>query len=157
MDRIPDTVMNGTETTERAEAADTTTALPAEDLSEKATDKEQTSAQTSKDPLAGLTTYTKRLLPESLSSPYPHGLITGEPRTPAQQEAFEARKAEILRTMSDQQIEERYQDTAKKVEEALKEIEEGNERVAKEIEAANKTRETERKVWASLKKAGAEG
>ena len=102
-------------------------------------------------------TYTKRLLPTSLFSNYPHGLITGQPRSPSQQAAFEARKAEILGSMSDDQIEERYQETAKKVEDAMKEIEEGNERLDREAERARKTRETERKAWANLKKADAEG
>ena len=108
-----------------------------------------------KAPIAVPATHAKRLLPESLSSTFPHGLITGEPRTPAQLAAFESRKAEILRTLSDQQIEERYQETVKKVEATMREIEEGNEKVDREVEAAQKTRETERKAWANLKKAGA--
>lgn len=109
------------------------------------------------EPRAVLTTFPKRLLPESLSSTYPHGLITGEPRTPAQQEAFESRKAEILRTMSDLQIEEHYQETVKKVNATMREIGEGNEKADREVEAAQKTRETERKAWANLRKAGADG
>lgn len=114
-------------------------------------------ANISHEPIAVPTAHAKRLLPESLASTHPHGLITGEPRTPAQQEAFESRKAEILRTMSDEQIEERYQETVKQVEATMREIEEGNEKVDREVEAARKTRETERKAWANLKKAGSEG
>ena len=59
--------------------------------------------------------------------------------------------------MSDQQIEERYQETANKVQDLFEKIREGNERADRDVEAARKTRETERKVWAQLKGAGAEG
>ncbi|KAL8824122.1 MAG: hypothetical protein Q9191_005289, partial [Dirinaria sp. TL-2023a] len=96
-------------------------------------------------------TYPKRLLPPSLSSSCPHGLITNQPRTPSQQAAFENRKQEILQTMSDEEIEAKYQETVQKVETALRGIKDGNERVDKQVEAKMKTRETERKVWPRLK------
>ena len=119
--------------------------------------KESPSANPTEDAPGSPETCIKRLLPSSLSSAYPHGLITGQPRTTSQQAAFESRKAEILQTMSDEQIGERYQETAKRVGNVLKEIEEGNERVDREIEVARKTRETERKAWANLKKADTKG
>ena len=96
-------------------------------------------------------TYPKRLLPASLSSSYEHGLITNQPRTPSQQASFENRKQEILQTMSDDEIEARYQETVRKIEAVLREIKEGNERVDKEVEGLRKTRELERKVWGRLK------
>ena len=102
-------------------------------------------------------TFTKRLLPESLSSAFPHGLITGEARSAPQQAALDARKSEIVATMTDEQIEERYQATAKKVQDLLEEIKDGNEKVDKQIEDAKKTREMERRAWLGMKKAAAEG
>ena len=102
-------------------------------------------------------TFTKRLLPESLSSTFPHGLITGEARSAGQQAAFDARKSEIIATMTSEQIEERYQDTAKKVQDLLEEIKDGNEKIDKQIEDAKKTREMERRAWLGMKKAAAEG
>ncbi|KAL8784084.1 MAG: hypothetical protein Q9195_009193 [Heterodermia aff. obscurata] len=106
-------------------------------------------------PLEG--TFTKRLLPESLSSAFPHGLITGEARSAVQQAALDARKSEILSTMTAEQIEEKYQETAKKVQDLLEEIRDGNEKVDKQIEDAKKTREMERRAWLGMKKAAAEG
>lgn len=102
-------------------------------------------------------TFTKRLLPGSLSSRFPHGLITGEARSPIQQAAFDTRKSEILSTMTAEQIEDRYQETAKKVQELLEEIKDGNEKIDKQIEDAKKTREMERRAWLGMKKAAAEG
>ena len=101
--------------------------------------------------------YTKRLLPNSLSSPYPHGLITSEDRTDEQQAALDARKSDILSTMTNEQIEQRYQATAKKVQHLLQEINAGNERIDKEVEDAKKTREMERRAWLGMKKAAADG
>lgn len=101
--------------------------------------------------------YTKRLLPDSLSSPYSHGLITGEARTDEQQAALDARKSEILSTMTNEQIEQRYQATAKKVQGLLQEIKAGNEKIEKEVEDAKKTREMERRAWLGMKKAAADG
>ena len=102
-------------------------------------------------------TYTKRLLPNTLSSPYPHGLITGEPRTTEQQAVLDARKAEILATMTVEQIQDSYQETVKQVQAALQEIKDGNDKIDKEIADAKKTRETERRAWLGMKKAAAEG
>lgn len=101
--------------------------------------------------------YPKRLLPESLSSTLPHGLITGEARTAEQQAAFDARKSEILSTMTAEQIEEKYLETVRKVQDLLQEIKDGHEKVDKEVEDAKKTREMERRAWLGMKKAAAEG
>lgn len=94
--------------------------------------------------------YPKRLLPPSLSSTYPHGLITNEPRTPSQQTLFENRKQEILRTMSDEEIEASYRETVQHVEAVLREIKEGNEKIDQDVATKMKTRETERKAWARV-------
>ena len=99
------------------------------------------------------TTYTKRLLPDSLTSRFPHGLITGEPRSTEQQAALDTRKAEILASMTAEQIEESYQKTAKKIQDVLQDIKEGNNKVDKDIEDAKKTREMERRAWLGMKKA----
>lgn len=101
--------------------------------------------------------YTKRLLPDSLSTPYPHGLITGEARTDEQQAALDARKSEILSTMTNEQIEQRYQATVRKVQDLLQEIKADNEKTDKEVEDAKKTREMERRAWLGMKKAATEG
>lgn len=148
---------NGTKSPHHSTSASLILDPPADAPSQSTRPTDDQNTVLSQEPRAMPTTYPKRLLPESLSSTYPHGLITGVPRTPAQQEAFESRKAEILRTMSDPQIEERYQEIVKKVDATMREIGEGNEKVDREVEAAQKTRETERKAWANLKKAGAEG
>ena len=116
-------------------------------------------SRTDAEPAASPTvkSYTKRLLPESLSSLYPHGLITGEARTAEQQAALDARKSEILSTMTDEQIEEKYQSTVKEVQNILQEIKDGNERIDKEVDNAQKTRAMERKAWLGMCKAGEEG
>lgn len=101
--------------------------------------------------------FGKRGLPESLSSHHPHGLITGKARSPEQQAALEARKAEIRATMTAEEIEGSYQETVKKVHDVLKEIKDGNEKIDKEIEDAKKTREMERRAWLGMKKAAAKG
>ena len=101
--------------------------------------------------------FPKRGLPDSLSSSQSHGLITGEARSADQQAALEARKAEILSTMTTEQIEETYQDTAKKIHHLLQEIKDDNEKIDRELEEAKKTREMERRAWLGLKKAAAEG
>ena len=158
METKPDTAPNGAACSAHPEptfsTADTTSNPPQPEFQ---LSRESSSANPTEDVAGSPRTYPKRLLPSSLSSAYPHGLITSQPRTTSQQAAFESRKAEILQTMSDEQIEERYQETVKKVEIVLKEIEEGNERIDREIEAARKTRETERKAWANLKNADTEG
>ena len=158
METKPDTALNGAASPDHPEPTlSTADAATNPRPPENPLSKGSPSANLTDDAASSPKIYTKRLLPSSLSSAYPHGLITSQPRTTSQQAAFEARKAEILQTMSSEQIEERYQETAKKVENVLKEIEEGNERVDREIEAARKTRETERKAWANLKKADTEG
>lgn len=152
-----DTTMNGTGTPLHDPTAAPAASSANTDPVPSTSAVEPTSTAAINEAAAPPTTHPKRLLPESFSSTYPHGLITGEPRGPSEQEAFEARKAEILNTMSDQEIEERYQDTAKKVEEVMKYIEQGNETVDREVEGAKKTRETERKAWENMKKLGANG
>ena len=98
-----------------------------------------------------LRTYVKRGLPQSLASTYPHGHISGHPRSPAEQRAFEARKVTILRSMNAEQIEVAYQDTVKRVLSVLEDDRKKNEEVDREIEKATKQREMERKIFWKMK------
>ena len=98
-----------------------------------------------------LRTYAKRGLPQSLASTYPHGHISGHPRSPAEQRAFEARKVTILRSMNAEQIEAAYQDTVKRVLSILEDDRKRNEEVDREIEKATKQREMERKIFWKMK------
>ncbi|KAG7007461.1 hypothetical protein G7Y79_00009g025700 [Physcia stellaris] len=142
-----------------APAPDSTSQPLASEEQPPATIPETTSvpSQAQPNPRPAERPYTKRLLPDSLSSPYPHGLITGEARTEEQQAALDVRKSEILSTMTNDQIELRYQATAKKVQDLLQEIKAGNEKIEKEVENAKKTREMERRAWLGMKKAAADG
>jgi hypothetical protein len=98
-----------------------------------------------------LRTHVKRDLPQSLASTYPHGHISGHPRSPPSQRAFEARKATILRTMTAEQIETAYQETVKKVTVILDEDRKKNEEIDREVEKLRKQRETERKVFRKMR------
>ncbi|MCJ1228578.1 hypothetical protein MMC12_005239 [Toensbergia leucococca] len=95
--------------------------------------------------------YPKRGLPPSLSSTYPHGLITGQPRTPTQQAAFSTRKAEILRTMSAEQMERAYWEVVGRIEGVLEEARRENEEVERDKVVLIKQREMERRIfWKAL-------
>ena len=98
-----------------------------------------------------LRTHPKRDLPQSLASTYPHGHISGHPRSPAEQRAFEARKTTILRSMNAEQIEAAYQDTVKRVVSVLDDDRKKNEEVDREVEKATKQREMERKIFWKMK------
>lgn len=102
-----------------------------------------------------LRTYPKRNLPPILSSTYPHGHISGLPRTGAQQAAFEARKAEIRQTMSGAQIEARYQEIVKEIRRVLEEARIRTEEVEREMEQLRNQREMERRIWEKLREGGA--
>lgn len=95
--------------------------------------------------------HPKRGLPQSLSSTTPHGLITGLARTPSQQRAFAARKAEIVRTMTPEQIEARYQDTVVQIRRVLDENRDLAEKVESEMEGLRLQREMERGIWEKLR------
>ncbi|MCJ1255340.1 hypothetical protein MMC24_003156 [Lignoscripta atroalba] len=103
-------------------------------------------------------TYPKRGLPPSLSSTYPHGHISGRPRSPNTQRSFEARKATILRNMNAAQIEDAYQDTVGKINAILEEDRKRNEEVDREVEKLRKQREMERKLfWKMMEESGRKG
>lgn len=94
-----------------------------------------------------LRTHLKRDLPPSLASTYQHGHISGRPRSPGSQRAFEARKANILRTMTAEQIETAYQETVKKITAVLEEDRKKNEEIDREVEKLTKQREMERRIF----------
>ncbi|MCJ1327173.1 hypothetical protein MMC10_003840 [Thelotrema lepadinum] len=91
--------------------------------------------------------YPKRGLPPSLSSTYPHGLISGSHRSPRDQEAFDYRKASILQTMNKTQIEEAYWETVGKINALLEDDRKKNEEVEREMKKLVDQRELERKLF----------
>ena len=96
---------------------------------------------------SNLRTHLKRDLPQSLASTYPHGHISGHPRSPTAQRAFETRKLNILRTMNAEQIEVAYQETVQKIKVVLDEDRKKNEEIDREIKKLTKQREMERKIY----------
>ncbi|MCJ1337835.1 hypothetical protein MMC09_003119 [Bachmanniomyces sp. S44760] len=99
-----------------------------------------------------LRTHSKRLLPPSLhlSSTYPHGHISGHPRSPTCAAAFQSRKATILSTMTPNEIEARYREIARKVEEVVNDAESRRAEVERECERLRKQRDVERRVFRKL-------
>ncbi|KAI4211299.1 MAG: hypothetical protein LQ351_005854 [Letrouitia transgressa] len=108
---------------------------------------------------SSLRTHLKRFLPESLSSTYPHGLLSGHPRTTEQQEAFEARKAEVRHSMTKNQMEKAYEDVTERIRELMEQRERMEKEVEKRIEVLKAEREVERRVLGKFKgrKGGAGG
>lgn len=106
-----------------------------------------------------LRTYPKRGLPPILSSTYPHGHISGHPRSPSQERAFQSRKAEILRTMTASQIEAKYQETVAETRKVLEENKKEMEIWEREYQGLEAQRELERRLWKTLReqKEGSEG
>ncbi|MCJ1265517.1 hypothetical protein MMC22_005397 [Lobaria immixta] len=100
---------------------------------------------------SSLRTHAKRGLPSNLSSTIPHGHISGYARTPSQERAFAARKAEILRTMTPEQIEARYQDTVAQIRRVLEENRILADKVDSEMEGLRLQREMERGIWEKLR------
>ena len=100
-----------------------------------------------KTPPTGPGVYPKRGLPAYLTSTYPHGLISGKPRSSRAQEAFDYRKASILRTMTKEQIEEAYWETAAKINALLEDDKKKNEEVEREMKKINDQRQLERKLF----------
>ncbi|KAL8920703.1 MAG: hypothetical protein Q9172_004388 [Xanthocarpia lactea] len=98
-----------------------------------------------------LRTHTKRNLPSTLSSTYPHGLLSGHPRTASQQASFDAQKREILNSMTAEQIEKRYGEMTEKVKGLLEEEERKGREVDEKIEALKMERDVERRVWERVK------
>jgi hypothetical protein len=95
-------------------------------------------------------TYPKRDLPEFTSN-YPHGLVSGEPRSAAAQKALDARKAMILRTMTETQIEEAYQETVAKIKARLEEDKKKNDEIDRGLVVMEQQRELERKIFTKYK------
>ena len=90
--------------------------------------------------------FPKRGLPEFLSSAYPHGHLSGKPRSTSQQHVFELKKANVLETMDAAQIEAAYQETVRKVLDVLEQNRRLNEETDRKVENLKKSRETELKV-----------
>ena len=84
----------------------------------------------------------------TLSSTYPHGHISGHPRTGDHLESFDARKAEILATMSVDEIKKKYEEVASKVVEVFQESERKRKEVDEAIESKKMARDMERRVHA---------
>ena len=99
-----------------------------------------------------LRTHPKRLLPSHLASTYPHGHLSGHPRTGDTLHSFEARRQEILRTMTAAQIEKRYEEVAAQVVDFLEEAERRGREVEGEKEKLRMEREMERRVWGKLRR-----
>ena len=106
-----------------------------------------------------LRTYHKRGLPSILSSTYPYGHISGRPRSPSQERAFQSRKAEILRTMTASQIEAKYQETVAEIRKVMEESKKEMDLWEREYQALIDQRELERRLWKTLReqKEGSEG
>jgi hypothetical protein len=98
-----------------------------------------------------LRTHPKRDLPDSFASTYPHGHISGHPRPPHAQRAFEARKGTILRTMNAVQIEDAYQEAVKKVRAILDEDRKRNEEIDREVDKMTQQRAMEKKIFLKLR------
>lgn len=98
-----------------------------------------------------LRTHPKRGLPPTLASTYPHGHISGHPRSASQQQAFEARKEEILKTMTKADIERRYEEKVKEIRGVMEDNERRGREVGGEIEKLRMEREMERRVWGKLR------
>ncbi|CAF9916129.1 hypothetical protein IMSHALPRED_002985 [Imshaugia aleurites] len=102
--------------------------------------------------LSPLRTHPKRGLPPTLASTYPHGHISGHPRSASQQASLDARKAEILRTMgSSKEIERAYEVVVGRIREELEECERRGREVEGEMEKLRMEREMERRVWGKLR------
>ena len=94
-----------------------------------------------------LRTFRKRDLPDFLSSTYPYGQLSGQPRSRPQQSTFNIRKASILENMDAAQIETAYQATVSKVLAVLEQNRRENEEIDRKVESLKKSRETEVKVF----------
>ncbi|CAD6582257.1 MAG: hypothetical protein ASARMPREDX12_000886 [Alectoria sarmentosa] len=103
---------------------DTPPSPPLPSKSQPPTQPSHQTAESASIPLnSPLRTHPKRGLPPTFASTYPHGHISGYPRTAEQQAAFDVRKAEILRTMGSKDIEKAYEDVVRKIREELDESE----------------------------------
>ncbi|MCJ1238840.1 hypothetical protein MMC14_006831 [Varicellaria rhodocarpa] len=93
-------------------------------------------------------------MPSMLASryPIPHSLASDRPpRSRSQQRIFEARKVNLMRTMTLGQIETRYEEVAKKINDIVETDRKKNEEIDREIEKLEKQREMERKLFWKMK------
>ena len=97
-----------------------------------------------------LRTHPKKGLPIGLSSTYPHGHISGHPRTLMQQAAFEARKQEILQTLTAAEIDDHYTEVCEQIKSKLAQIELDERAWKQEVDDLKRTREIERRAWKKM-------
>ena len=84
--------------------------------------------------------------------PIPHGLTSDRPpRSSSQQRTFEARKVDLMRTMTLGQIETRYEEVAKQINDIVEVDRKKNEEIDREIKKLEKQREMERKLFWKMK------
>ena len=100
-----------------------------------------------------LCTFPQKYLTPALASSYPNGHEPRPPRSLSQQRAFDERKAETMRTMTKEQIEERYMQVAQMANRIAEADRKKNEELDGEIEKLQKQREMERKLFWKMKKA----
>ena len=98
-----------------------------------------------------LRTHTKKGLPVELSSTYAFGHISGHPRTPVQQAAFESRSQEILNTMTAAQIDEQYNEVCQEIKSTMARIEQDERMWKKQVDDLKRKREVERRAWKRIK------
>ena len=96
---------------------------------------------------SSLRTHPKRLLPPALASTYLHGHLSGHPRTGDQLESFDTRKAEILASMSVDEIEKKYEEVAMKAVKVFEESEKKRKEVEEAIESKKMDRAMERRLY----------
>ena len=91
--------------------------------------------------------YPKKGLPPEFASTYPHGHISGQPRTPKQQAALETRRKEILHTLTAAEIDEKYSEVCEQIKTATAEIDQDQRKWKQEVDDLKRKREVERRVW----------
>ena len=85
-------------------------------------------------------------LPEAITKAFPNGNPNAESRTPEQQAALEARKNDCIRSMTLQEMQERYKQVAGEIVEGLEENSRKDEEWKAEKEKLDKNHEMEEKV-----------
>ena len=92
--------------------------------------------------------HPQKILPDAIRKAYPNGPPSRDLQATA---TFQARKNEILRTMTPQEMQKRYRDLAAEMVDKLEENERKDEEVREEIDKLTKSRELEIKVYQRLK------
>ena len=93
-------------------------------------------------------------LPEEIRNAYPAGNPAAESRTPEQQAALEARKHEIMRKMTLQEMQERYKKIAEEIVERIEELDKQLAEWNQEKEKLDTQQELEEAVLKRMLNAG---